>query len=159
LIMTTHWKAILGVLLVFIFGCFCGVAAASIIFHHKMTAFLQHPAVAASEAFEKRVTRNLSLDAGQKEKIHQLFLDNLKQHQQLQREIQPQVLRLNFETFQEINSVLRPDQAETFHNNIADLRKRFAKAGLNFETLNPPVGNSAPGAPVTNSGGAVPAGQ
>ncbi|MCE0482882.1 MAG: hypothetical protein LV479_01435 [Methylacidiphilales bacterium] len=126
--MTTTWKAVLGIVLIFIFGFVCGITSTSIYAHRKMVEFLQHPALTVSNTLERRLTHNLNLDSDQKQRIHELFLANLDQRKQLQEQIQPQVRVLNRQTFMEINSVLRPDQREQFHQNLAQIRRRFGPA-------------------------------
>lgn len=149
--MNTTWKAVLGIILIFVFGFASGVVCSSIFVHRKMVDFLQHPGVAAAAVLEKRLTRNLDLDSNQKQQIHDLFTQNLEQRQQMQKQVQPQVRMLNRQTFMQINAVLHPDQREKFHENLAQLRKRFNQAAPNAETEDP-IGTSIPPAPpATNS--------
>ena len=136
--MNSHWKAVVGVILIYLFGCLSGVFLTGIVVHHKMQEFLKHPAVAVSAALEKRLTGNLDLDANQKQQVHQYFVENLEKRKEIQQQNQPQVQMLNRQTFMEINGVLRPDQTERFHQNIAEFRKHFGAAGLNPDTENQP---------------------
>ena len=150
--MTSHWKAILGVILIYLFGCFSGGVSTSLFFHHKMLEFLQHPAVAESAALEKRLTRNLGLDANQKQQVHECFLENLEHWKELQKQIRPQVQTLNQQTKQQIIAILRPDPAELFHQNIEKFRKRWEVNALNQDTENQSQPNAHPDSPATNSG-------
>lgn len=154
--MTSHWKAVLGVILIYIFGCFSGVVSTSIFFHQKMLYFLQHPGVVASAALEKRLTGNLHLDADQKQQVHTYFLENLQKRKDLQKTIQPQVLMLNLQTFQQITAILHPDQAELFQQNVEKFRKRSGAAALNPSAGNPSASNAQPAPPATNSGAGSP---
>ena len=154
--MNKTWKAVLGVILIYIFGCLSGAVSTSIFFHHRMIAFLQHPAIALSAALEKRLTGNLGLDANQKQQVHGYFLDNLQQRRQLQRQIQPQVQALNQQTLQQISAILRPDQKELFDQNVEKLKKRFGAAAANPNTENPASPPVQPAAPATNSGAGSP---
>jgi len=150
--MNKTWKAVLGVILIFIFGCFSGAVSTSIFFHHKMIEFLQHPAVAASKALEKRLTGNLGLDATQKQQVDGYFLDNLQQRKELQKQIRPQVQVLNGQTIQQIIAILRPDQKELFHRNVETFREHLGANAFNPDVENlfsPPV---QPASPATNSG-------
>ena|ERR1700683_2563788 len=154
--MTSNWKAILGVILIYIFGCFSGVICTSIFLHHKIIEFLQHPAVVLSAALEKRLTGNLGLDANQKEQVHEYFLDNLQHRKELQKQIQPQVQALNQQTIQRIAAILRPDQTELFQQNVDKFR-----AHLGANAFSPTTGNLfspqiQPDTPATNSGAATP---
>ncbi len=145
--MTSHWKAIFGVLLIFVLGFTAGIVCSSIFVHRKMIAFLQHPGVAVQAALERRLTRKLNLDENQKKQIHDIFVENLQDRRELGRQIQPQVRMVNIETFQKINSVLRPDQQETFRRNLEELHTRASKLAVSsdFDTL-PPI-SAAPVVP------------
>jgi len=145
--MTSHWKAILGVVLIFILGFTSGVVCSSIFVHRKMAAFLQHPGAVAEAALEKRLTKHLDLDADQKQKIHAYFMDNQQQRKELTRQIQPQVRALNVATFQQITAVLHPDQQERFRQNVEEFRNRFGKAAASADADNLPP----PPSPVANS--------
>ena len=149
--MTNHWKAVVGVILIYVFGCFSGAISTSIFFHHRMLAFLQHPAVALSAALEKRLTGNLGLDANQKQQVHAYFLENLQQRKELQKEIQPQVQTLNRQTIQQVRAILRPDQAERFQQNIDKFRKRVEAIASNQNAENPSAPKVEPATPATNS--------
>jgi len=129
--MTTHWKAIVGVILVFVFGFLSGILCLSIVVQHRMLAFYQHPAVALSSALEKRLTGNLHLDANQQQKVNDIFAENLRQRKELQKQIQPKVQAVNLETFRQINLVLHPDQLDLFHQNLEKFHRRLAKNVLN----------------------------
>jgi len=125
--MASHWKAVLGIILIFIFGFLSGVFCSSIYAHQKMAAFLKHPAMALMAAMERKLTKNLDLDAQQKEQIHGYFMENLRQHKLLQAQIQPQVQVLNETTVKQITAALHPDQQDRFSKNLDDLHQRFWK--------------------------------
>jgi hypothetical protein len=156
--MNKTWKAVLGIILIYIFGCFSGVVSTSIFFHHKMLAFLQHPAVALSAELERRLTGNLGLDDNQKKQVDGYFLDNLQQRKELQKEIQPRVQMLNRQTVQQVTAILTPDQAKLFHQNIEKFRKHFGENPSNPNAGNPsaPQAQPAPPATTTNTGAGNP---
>jgi sensor histidine kinase YesM len=126
--MNSKWKAVLGVSLIFVLGFVAGIFCTSIVVWHKAALMLRHPAVALSNAIERRLTAGLNLDPNQKQQIHGYFQENLQQRRELQKQIQPQVQALNQQTYMEINSVLRPDQVQTFQKNVEEFRKRMAEA-------------------------------
>jgi hypothetical protein len=143
--MTSHWKAILGVVLIFILGFAAGMVCSSIFVHHKIVDFLQHPGAVAEAAMEKKLTHNLALDENQRQQIHGYFMENLQSRRELNKQIQPGVRIVNLATYREINSVLRPDQRELFRKNLEELRNRTSKvaADTGGDTL-PPTGTSSP---------------
>ena len=149
--MKSNWKAIVGVLLIYIFGCFSGAISISIFFHHKMAAFLQHPGVVLSAALEKRLTGNLGLDATQKEHVHDYFLENLQHRKELQHQIQPQVQTLNSQTVKQIAAILRPEQVDLFHQNIERFRQHLGANSFNPTTEELSAPQIQTNAPATNS--------
>ena len=98
---------------------------------------------AAVAVFEKRMTRNLDLDATQKQQVHDAFLKNLNQRLELQKTIQPQIRALNQATMTELNTVLKPEQQKTLLENIAEFRKRFGKNP--FNPVQEPAGKRSAG--------------
>jgi hypothetical protein len=154
--MTGNWKAVLGVILVFVLGCLAGVLASSVYFAHRASVFLQRGAAAYIEVAERRVTRGLNLDENQKEQIHEVFMANLAERKHLQAQIQPQIQALNFQTVREIKSLLRPDQMEAFHRNLTEFHRRFGRPPQNAPALDPTdtpsvlTNSFAPAPPATN---------
>jgi hypothetical protein len=143
--MSSHWKAVIGIFVIYAFGCFSGAICTSIFVHHKILDFLKHPAVAMSAALEKRLTGNLQLNADQQRQVDACFQENLAQRREVQKQVQPQVQALNRKTFDQILAILHPDQTDRFRENVEAFRKRWAKdAGLpDASAPEPPVGSSA----------------
>jgi len=129
----------ISVILVFILGCLSGSLGTFVFVAHRTTVLLHRGAPAFAELVERRMTRHLDLDAAQKEKIQQFLVQNIDSRKQLQGQIQPDVQRLNFQTIQQIRSILRPDQARIFYDNLADYRKHLARAALPPGAANQPV--------------------
>jgi LPS O-antigen subunit length determinant protein (WzzB/FepE family) len=154
--MTSHWKAVLGVILIYLFGCFSGVVSTSIFFHHKLLEFLKHPSVAELAVLEKQLTGNLGLDEDQKKQVHACFLENLEQRKELQKQIQPQVQALNQQTRQQITAILHPGQVELFNQNIEKFRKHWAPTAFNQNAENPSSPPVQPAGAATNSGAGQP---
>jgi len=154
--MTSPWKAVLGVILIFIFGFLSGVVCSAIYAEHKVTAFLKHPAVTLMAAMERNLTKNLDLDDKQKKQIHDYFMENLRQHKLLQAQIQPQVQLLNQATVKQITAALRPDQQERFNKNLDELHQRFWQYATTSDAGNPSEPVAPPNAIGTNSGSGTP---
>jgi hypothetical protein len=146
--MNDHWKASIGVLVVFILGCFAGGLCASAYFAHRTMDFIQRGPVAFVDILDHRLGRRLKLDADQKLKLHQYLLENLEKRKQLQKQIRPQIRMVNEQTVEEITTMLRPEQAALFHENLLNVRPRIGT------TNGQPENNDA----VTNSVG-TPAGK
>ena len=154
--MTSPWKAVCGVVLVFLLGCLSGWIGASLVHYRQTTQFLQGGPEAVAKLLETRMTRNLNLDENQRQKVHQLFMDNLVQRRQLQMQIQPQVQLVNRETFEEINVLLRPDQQKIFRENITLFRQRTGKSPFNPNPAIQPSPNATPNGGRSGAGTADP---
>jgi len=145
--MTRHWKAILGVLLIFVLGFTSGVVCSSIVIIRKARAALQHPGAMATAALEKQLTQNLDLDPTQRQQIHGYFMENLQHRKELNQQIRPQAQMLNQQTFQQITATLRPDQQALFRQNIDKFRNRLTKAAANADWQSLPMPGASPPGP------------
>jgi hypothetical protein len=138
--MKTTWKAVLGVILIFVLGCVFGAIGTSLIVRHRVLQIVRGGPEAMAELLERRTTRNLDLNTDQKAQIHALVLKNLQDRKQLQMQIQPQVQSENRETLKAIDAVLKPEQVQRFHDNLLEFKMRLGR-----NPLNPgPEGQSAP---------------
>jgi hypothetical protein len=145
--MSNQWKAVIGIILIYLFGCFSGWISSSLVHYRQSIRLMQRGPVAMVDLLERRMTFNLNLDENQKKQIHDYFMENLEQRKQALKQIQPEYQAANRQTFQEIVAVLRPDQAQKFRENIDQFRQRFGKGAFNMTPENPPVTNSVIGAP------------
>jgi hypothetical protein len=142
--MNTTWKAVIGIVLVFILGWFGGALTTIIIARHKALAIAQHNPEAITIMLERQTTHNLGLNDDQKKQLHALMMDNVKQRLELQKQIQPQVRSINQQTLQQIDAVLTPDQQERFRENLVLFKDRFGRNPFN-------VGHEGPGAAPTET--------
>ncbi len=137
--MRKHWKAILGVTLIFVFGWISGVLSSSLVIQHRRVEMFKNGPIGMAEMLEQRVTRNLHLDPPQQQQVHALVLDAVQQRERLQGQIRPQLQVLNRQMNQQIEALLRPDQRETFRTNLKNMRKRVEKAQIGSAPAdNPP---------------------
>jgi len=157
--MNPTWKAALGVILIFILGWFGGALTTIVVAQHKALVLLQRGPEATATLLERQTTRNLSLDDNQRKRLHALFVENLRQRMELQKQIQPQVKALNGQTMQEINALLTPDQQQRFHDNLVRFKQRFGRNPFNPNAENPSPPNAQPASPATNSGAGQPPAQ
>jgi hypothetical protein len=146
--MSSNWRAVTGVLLVFVFGCISGWLSASALHYRQTTLMLQSGPDGIAALWENRTTRNLGLDDNQRKQIHEIFMENLAQRKELQKEILPQVQALNHATLKQIVAVLDPGQADLFRKNIAFFRQHYGQGPLNSKPdsqLKPRTAGPAPG--------------
>jgi hypothetical protein len=140
-------KTVLGLCLIFVLGVFAGFLVDRLIFAREIGALLErkHPMLAL---VQRRWTRDLSLDHDQQAKL-QVILDQAAQKVHAAEEpIQPQLRGVLADSEQQIEAMLRPDQLQKFHEDLARARQQFASSAyFSPETNSPgaaPVGNSAP---------------
>jgi hypothetical protein len=138
--MNSTWKAAIGVILVFILGWFGGVLTTLLIARHKAMDIIQRDPEAIAIVLERQTTGNLGLTPDQKSHLHTLFVENLEQRMELQKQVQPQVKAVNRQTMQEIDALLTPDQQERFRENLVLFKDRFGRNPFN-------VGNEAKALP------------
>jgi hypothetical protein len=129
--MSPTWKAALGVIVIFILGWFGGALTTLIIAHRKMMVLATGNTQAITMLLERQTSRGLKLDEGQKAKLHDLLLENVRHRKELQKQIQPQVWTLNRQTLQAINGVLTADQEQKFQDNLLLFKAHFGRNPLN----------------------------
>jgi hypothetical protein len=129
--MSPTWKAALGVIVIFILGWFGGALTTLIIAHHKIIALAQGNSQALTTLLERQTTRGLKLDDGQRAKLHDLLLQNVRERKELQKQIQPQVWTCNRQTMDAINAVLTPEQRQKFQDNLLLFKAHFGRNPLN----------------------------
>jgi hypothetical protein len=152
--MSSQWKAVLGVILIFLFGWASGALCTTLFFAHRTEELIKRGPETVVDLLERRLTRNLHLDADQQQQIHGLFMENVNERRELQRQIQPEVQRLNWQTFRQISAILRPEQRQILRQNLETFRQRFGKYALNPnadspQTTEPPADNTE-GSSATN---------
>ena len=137
--MAKTWKAVVGVILIFILGWFGGALTTIVIARHRALVQLQRGPEALAIVLERQTTRNLGLNDDQKNQLHTLFVENLRQRMELQKQVQPQVKAVNRQTMQEIDALLTPDQQQRFHDNLVLFKDRFGRNPFNVGGIDSPV--------------------
>jgi hypothetical protein len=154
--MTPTWKAVIGVILIFILGWFGGALTTIAIAKRTAVALTQRNPEALANTLERLTTRGLALSADQKEQLHAVIVQNLRARMDLQKQIQPQVKALNRQAMQQIDALLTADQQQRFHDNLVVFKSRF---GRNPFSVGPEdrVSASAPASPAIGASTNAPA--
>lgn len=114
-----HWKAILGVIAVFLLGALAGglftVGVVRHGFRHR------------SDFLVRRLNWRLRLDATQRDQLRAIVTDAQQQIQGVRRQMQPQIEAILAQSDDQVRAILRPDQQEKFDKIVAErkLRRRF----------------------------------
>jgi hypothetical protein len=124
------WKSLLGVMLIFVLGCLAGVFGSLAVVHHRVEVMLRRGSPAYEQLLERRLSRGLHLDPGQRERLHETFMTNIEERKKIQAQLQPQMRALTDQTRQQIKAILTPEQMQQFRHNLVEFRRRFGPAGL-----------------------------
>ena len=141
--MSPTWKAVIGVILVFILGWFGGALTTLVIAHHRMLAVIDQKPEPLARMLERQTIRGLGLDEDKKQQIHALLVDYLQKRFALQKQIQPQVQALNGQTLNQINALLTSGQQEQFHDNLVRLKQRYGRNPFNVGAEDRPTSTTA----------------
>jgi hypothetical protein len=119
-----NYKAIIGVLLVFILGVICGAVVTHVVHRSQMETFVGRGPEAREEMLVKRLTRQLDLDSRQLEQIRPIVHETHANILNIRQQSRPQVEALLDESQRRISEILRPEQQERFAKIIADRKAR-----------------------------------
>ncbi len=132
-----NWKAILGVLLVFILGILAGGLLVHRAYQKKIQAVItgRQPVVAA-EVLVRRMNFELRLTPEQRVQVIGIVRDTQRQLRETRQQVEPQV-RANFQQMeQRISEVLTPEQQARFAKLMAERKARWPL----FAPAQPPPG-------------------
>jgi hypothetical protein len=108
-------KLKLGLLIAFIFiaGFVSGIVVTRVVVRHFVQRALAHPEMIRA-MIERRLTRNLRLDADQQVKVHNILLNTHEQMDALRQQFRPGFTNIIQNTVSQISAILTPEQQEKF---------------------------------------------
>jgi hypothetical protein len=139
-------KRILGVLLIFFFGCFVGAAVTGAGAMQKLRETLLGGPEAVMDVVVKRLDHELKLDDEQKRKLLSIVDDARIKLRQSRLKIQPEVEGTLQEAEQRTRAILYPSQVKKFDDLIARSRAKWKAAEA---PITPPAPTTATPAPAT----------
>jgi len=107
------FKLLLLVGLVFLAGVVAGVVGTRIAIRHWMRLAIDRPQM-VQRLIERRLDRQLRLDANQRTRVHQILTDTRGQLKGLRQEYRPQVVLIVSNADVEISTLLTPAQQQRF---------------------------------------------
>jgi len=107
------FKLLLLVGLVFLAGAVAGVVGTRIAIRHWVRSAIQRPQMVQT-LIERRLNRQLRLDANQQAQVHQILTGARGQLQGLRQEYRPQVVLIVSNADAEISALLTPAQQQRF---------------------------------------------
>jgi hypothetical protein len=131
--MNMTWKAVAGVLLIFVLGCIFGGVSTLVVARHHLVAAMQRGPDAAAPVLERRLTRGMDLSAQQKDRLHGIIVQYLHDRVNLQKTLRPQVRALNQDTMKEIDAVLTPEEQARFRDNVARFDENTGRRLLDLD--------------------------
>jgi len=118
------WKAIVSVVLIFLFGGMAGALVMHRVDQHKIESIVKGESGMTREFIVTRLNRKLNLDAAQLEQLHTIVWETHAQMRSVRNEYRPQIEEILKRSQDKVRAILRPDQLETFNRIIAERKKR-----------------------------------
>ena len=123
-----HWKSIVAVCAIFIFGLTCGVLVTLRVIDHKLQNVARGGPEAVRALVLQRLTRQLHLSDEQRQKVSAITEKAMRQLVDARRRVAPEAGQAMEHAESDIRAVLTPGQAEKF-DQMAQRRRVFWQAG------------------------------
>ena len=118
------WKAVAGIVLVFFLGVLAGGVGVYRFHRHRMDRFFRGEPGAMSGFLVHRLSRDLDLDASQRERVESVSRRTQEEMREVRRQLRPRVEEILEKGRTEIRAGLRPDQQARFDEIVAERRHR-----------------------------------
>jgi hypothetical protein len=121
------WKAVAGVALVFLLGVAAG--GVGMYRYHRKTfdRFARGGPEMVSEFFIRKLSRELSLDASQKERIEAIVRRTAGEAREVRQQFHPKIEEILEKGRREVRAELRPEQQRRFDEIMAERRHRMER--------------------------------
>ncbi len=119
-----RWKAVLGIIFIFILGAIAGGIISSAVIR-QCRPWGRPP---SREEVVRKLSRKLDLDAGQRAQVEVIVNDAHNQMREMRREDQPKIESILTGAQAKIRAVLRPDQEQKFYRLVAKWKERREKS-------------------------------
>jgi len=124
-----NFKAIAGILLVFLLGAAGGALVSHAICQARLERFISGGHKMREDVIVERLTKKLDLDGSQQEQVRAIMHETHDSIRQVRSRIHPQIEGLLTTGQDRIKAVLRPDQREKFDKIIAERKQRKFQEG------------------------------
>lgn len=121
-----NWKAIVGVIAIFILGGLAGSIMTIGVVRHRLVH--GHGSQMLQDLIVRRLSWNLRLDRAQREQLRVIVAQGHEDMKVIRRQIQPQVEDLLTRSEAKVRAILRPDQQGKFDKLIAERKARWAES-------------------------------
>ena len=121
------WKAILGVVLVFLLGAVAGGLVVGARAAKRLHRVLHGGTAFTAQEIVRPLAWHLGLDASQREQVLKIVEVSQAKIVDARKQCQPQIHAAVDESIAETRAVLRPDQAEKFDKMVAERRAKWSQ--------------------------------
>jgi beta-lactamase superfamily II metal-dependent hydrolase len=121
-----NWKAILALVAVFILGMIAGGSLMTASTAKRLHRLMRGQTAFTAQEVTRRLTRQLRLDAGQRDQMLVLVEAAQVQITNARKQCVPQVLAALDDFDAKARPILRPDQVERFDKLVAERKARWA---------------------------------
>jgi hypothetical protein len=121
-----NWKAIVGVIAIFILGGLAGSITTIGLVRHRLAH--GHGSQMLQDLIVRRLSWDLRLDRDQREQLRVIVAQGHEDMKVIRKQIQPQVEDLLTRSEVKVRVILRPDQQEKFDKLIAERKAQWAES-------------------------------
>ncbi len=119
-----RWKAVCGVVLIFLSGAVAGALVAHRVDQRGVEAFLSAGRGATGDLIVRRLSRSLDLDRAQREQVRAIVTETHREILDIRKPVQPAIDAALERARARVRAILRPDQQATFDRLAAARRAR-----------------------------------
>jgi len=121
-----NWKAIVGVIAVFVLGGLAGSITTIGMVRHRIVH--GHGSEMMADLIVRRLSWELRLDRAQRAQLRDIVAEGQQEMKVVRKQIQPQVEDILTRSEAKVRVLLRPDQQEKFDKLIAERKARWAQS-------------------------------
>jgi hypothetical protein len=121
-----NWKAILGIVAVFILGGFAGSFTTIAVVRHRLVS--GNGSQMMANFIVRRLSWELRLDHDQREQLRVIVSEGQQEMKVVRRQIQPQIEDVLGRSEAKLRVILRPDQQDKFDKLIAERKAKWAQS-------------------------------
>lgn len=122
-------RPIIGIVLVFILGIFCGSLATHLFYKCRFESILGDSAHSREESILKRLDRGLDLDDRQEEQVRAIVHEAREEIKTARSRIRPQTEAIIEKAQVKIRAILTPEQGKKYERMIAARKEKLRERG------------------------------
>ncbi|MBN1472696.1 MAG: hypothetical protein JW925_13030 [Syntrophaceae bacterium] len=120
-------KSIIGVMVIFLLGTFCGALGVHIAYKTQIAKYMSGDGQIYRTVIVRHLSKKLDLDQEQKNKIRDYIKETQTELHNVRKQVRPQIEIALEKSRLKLRSVLRPEQIERYDKLIDDYRAKTVK--------------------------------